>query len=186
MSRPDRPSTVDHRPSPPIRLALLFDYREEGWPSMDLVGEMVLSHLEAGHAGEVEPTRICPPFRRRAGRLPWLGRKGAARNADRLVNRFWDYPRQAARLSRSGRFDVFHLIDHSYGQLVHALPAERTVVTCHDLDTFRCLLEPAAEPRPRWFRAMARRILDGMRKAAALACNSETTRRAVLAHSLLP
>ena len=77
---------------------------------------------------------------------------------------------------RSGRFDLYHIIDHSYGQLVHALPPGRAVVTCHDLDAFRCLLEPAAEPRPAWFRAMAGRILSGLRKAAFVACDSDATR----------
>ncbi len=59
-------------------------------------------------------------------------------------------------------------------------------MTCHDLDTFRCVLEPAREPRPAWFRAMTRRILDGFRQAAAVACDSEATRDAILAHGLLP
>ena len=59
-------------------------------------------------------------------------------------------------------------------------------MTCHDLDTFRCLLDPAAEPRPRWFRALARRTLEGLRTAAAVACVSEATRAAILRHGLLP
>jgi glycosyltransferase involved in cell wall biosynthesis len=66
------------------------------------------------------------------------------------------------------------------------LPADRTVVTCHDLDTFRCLLEPEREPRPRWFRAMAQRVLSGFQQAAMVVCNSETTRQAVRAHDLIP
>jgi glycosyltransferase involved in cell wall biosynthesis len=171
---------------PPIRLALLCDYPEEEWPSMDLFGEMILEHLRRGHAGQVEPVRVCPPYRHRLSGLPVLGGKGLARNADRLANRFLDYPSHARRLARSGRFDLFHLVDHSYAQLVHELPAGRAVVTCHDLDTFRCLLEPAAEPRPAWFRAMARRILTGLQKAAAVPCVSEATRDAILAHGLLP
>jgi glycosyltransferase involved in cell wall biosynthesis len=69
---------------------------------------------------------------------------------------------------------------------VHALPPGRAVVTCHDLDTFRCLLDPAAEPRPRWFRAMARRTLDGLQRASAVVCVSEATRRAVRACDLVP
>ena len=53
-------------------------------------------------------------------------------------------------------------------------------MTCHDLDTFRCLLEPSAEPRPRWFRAMVGRTLSGLGRAAAVACVSRATRDAVL------
>ena len=164
-----------------LRLGLVCDYLEEQWPSMDLVAEMIGVHLEARHAREIEVQRICPAYRPRLGRLRREGR-----NADRLLNRFVDYPRVARELARSGRFDLFHLVDHSYAQLVHDLPAGRTVVTCHDLDTFRCVLEPAKEPRPRWFRAMTRRILDGLTKASALACDSEATRSAILRHGLLP
>ena len=103
-----------------IRLALVCDYVEERWPSMDLVGEMILAHLQARHAGAVAPTRICPAFRRRA----------RARNVDRLINRFYDYPKVTRRLARGGEFDLFHLVDHSYAQLVHEMPAGRAVVTC--------------------------------------------------------
>jgi glycosyltransferase involved in cell wall biosynthesis len=80
-----------------------------------------------------------------------------------LANRIWDYPRYLRGRVRD--FELFHLCDHSYSQVIHELPAERVGVMCHDLDTFRCLLEPDKEPRPRWFRAMARRILAGLRKA---------------------
>jgi len=165
----------------PIRLALVCDPLEEGWPSMDLVGDMILNHLQAGHAGEVAVTRVRPPFRRRLVRL---GRAG--HNLDRLGNRFLDYPRALRSLARGGEFDAYHIVDHSYAQVVHELPPGRAVVTCHDLDTFRCLLDPAREPRPRWFRAMARRILTGLQKASAVACISEATRDGLLARGLMP
>jgi glycosyltransferase involved in cell wall biosynthesis len=170
----------------PIRLAVICDYLEENWPSMDLVGEMILGQLEERYAGQVAPTRILPTFRPSASRLPVAGKRAFARNVDRLLNRFVHYPAHLRRLVRADRFDLFHLVDHSYAQLLHELPAGRAVVTCHDLDTFRCLLEPEREPRPRWFRAMARRTLSGLQKAAAVACDSEATRRAILAHALLP
>jgi glycosyltransferase involved in cell wall biosynthesis len=137
-----------------MRLAVLTDYPEEGWPSMDLVAEMLLKHLTP----DVQGARICPPWKRR---LSFLG--GVGRNFDRLVNRMWDYPRSVRR--GIGPFDCFHLCDHSYAQLVHELPAERTGVFCHDLDTFRCILEPEKERRPAWFQAMARKILTGLEMA---------------------
>jgi glycosyltransferase involved in cell wall biosynthesis len=169
----------------PIRAAIVCDYLEEGWTSMDLIGEMLLGHFAARPpgAGEVAATRIRPPWRRRAARLSG---SGTARNVDRLLNRMVDYPRASRRIARTTPFDVYHIVDHSYAQLVHALPADRTVVMCHDLDTFRCLLDPAAEPRPKWFRAVAGHCLRGMQKAAAVACNSETTRDAILARGLVP
>jgi glycosyltransferase involved in cell wall biosynthesis len=165
------------------RVAVVFDYPDEGWPSMDYVGEMVLTHVESRHGAEFHPERVCPAFRRRFTHEPVIGRKPWAWNADRLLNRFWDYPRALRRL---GGFDLYHLVDHSYSQLVHGLPRGRAIVTCHDLDTFRCLLEPVRDPRPFWFRAMTRRVLNGLSKAAAVACVSEATRRGLLAHRLVP
>jgi glycosyltransferase involved in cell wall biosynthesis len=67
-----------------------------------------------------------------------------------------------------GEHDVYHICDHSYGQLALGLPAERTGVLCHDIDTFRCLVEPERERRPRWFRWMMRRVLTGFQKAAVV------------------
>jgi glycosyltransferase involved in cell wall biosynthesis len=164
------------------RLALLRDYREEGWPSMDLCADMLAAQLPAAGAGWLAVTQVCPPFRRRAQRLPWLGRRGVAHNADRLLNRFWDYPRHLRRLA--GAFDLFHLCDHSYGQLLHVLPPGRVGVFCHDLDTFRCLLEPDRERRPRWFRALSRRVLAGMQRAAVVFHTTADVSRQILRHGL--
>jgi glycosyltransferase involved in cell wall biosynthesis len=154
---------------PPPRLAILADFPEEGWPSMDLCGDMLLAHLPPAFAAE----RVCPPFRRAATRLPVVGRRNPAFNADRLLNRFLVFPRHARRAAP--RFDLFHVVDHTYAQLVHALPAGRVGVYCHDLDAFRCVLEPASDPRPRWFRALARRALRGLRHAAVVFHNSART-----------
>ncbi|QOV92337.1 glycosyltransferase [Humisphaera borealis] len=133
---------------------------------MDLAGEMLLEQLAGDSSLGLTPARICPPFRRRLTRLPPLSDRGGAVNADRLLNRLWDYPRYVHSIRQ--RFDLFHVVDHSYSQLVHALPADRTGVYCHDLDTFRCLVRPDLEPRPAWFRRMGRHILAGMQKAAVV------------------
>ena len=160
----------------PLRVAIVADFVEEGWPSMDLVADMLLDRLRAEHATTVAAELVRPPLHRRASRLP--GR--TAFNVDRVVNRFWDYPRALSNVA--GSFDVFHIVDHSYAQLVHALPASRTLVTCHDLDTFRSVLQPAFEPRSAAYRAMTRRILAGLRKAGHIACDTEATRDALVQH----
>jgi glycosyltransferase involved in cell wall biosynthesis len=165
------------------RLALLFDFAEEGWVSMDLTAEMLWRGLAQGHAGQLAAEPVCPPFRRRLTRLPALGGRRLAVNADRGLNRHWDYPRYLT--GRCGGFDLFHVCDHSYAQLVHALPAERTGVYCHDLDAFRCLLEPRQESRPRWFRALARRTLGGLQRAALVFHNSLDTGRRIERHGLV-
>jgi glycosyltransferase involved in cell wall biosynthesis len=165
------------------RLALLPDFREEGWPSMDLLADMLVAELQAGGADRLQVERVCPSFRRRFSRLPLLGCRRLAINADRLINRFWDYPSYLRQ--RRQAFDLFHVCDHSYAQLVHALPAERTGVFCYDLDAFRCLLGPRPEPRPRWFRAMSRRILNGLQKAAVVFHLTNEVRNELVQHGLV-
>lgn len=149
---------------------------------MDLVAEMLLTHLKQNHSEAVVATQLCPSLRRRF--TPLRPNSRQLFNADRLVNRFWDYRRWLK--SEQGAFDLFHIIDHSYAQLVHELPPERTIVTCHDLDTFRCLIEPSIEPRSKLYRAMTQRILDGFSQAGRVACASAATRDELLAHKLLP
>ncbi len=150
----------------PHHLAILTDFPEEGWRSMDLCGDMLLDHLPRDGPYALGSARLCPPFRRLATRLPMVGQRRAALNADQLLNRFILFPRYARQAAR--RFDLFHVADHTYAQLVHALPAARTGVYCHDVDAFRCLFDTVANPRPRWFRAMSQRILSGLRKAAVV------------------
>lgn len=156
-----------------IRLAVLRDFREERWPSMDLVADMLIGQLRAGAAPGVQVSDLSPRYRRRTG----------VAKLDRFINRMWSYPRFAATIA-SG-FDCFHICDHSYAQLVHALPADRSGVFCHDLDTFRCLLDPAREPRSKLFREMTRRILAGFQKAAIVFHASEFVRRQIIEHGLI-
>lgn len=163
----------------PLRVAVIADYAEERWPSMDLVADMLLSHLRSEHAGAVEPTLIRPPMPRRASRV-WNG----ARTLDRVAARFVDYPRVLRRVA--GSFDVYHVVDHSYANLVHTLPAARTMVTCHDVDAFRSVLQPQEEHRSLPYRILARRILAGLRAARHVACDSDATRSALLTLAQFP
>lgn len=161
----------------PARVAVLCDFAEEKWPSMDLVGEMLATHLDPDH---FPARKMVPPFQQRFTRL---ASAGSSFNADRVFNRFWDY--QKWLRPQLADFDLFHVVDHSYAQLVHALPAERTVVSCHDLDTFRCLIEPEAEPRSLLFRRMMGHVLSGLQKAARVTCDSAVIRDELLAHKLV-
>ena len=161
----------------PLKVAIVADMLEERWPSMDLIADMLIKQLRAGHP-DVDAALVRPRMRTRATALPAAGSLRTAFTIDRFTNRLWDYPRAAHKLASS--FDVFHVVDHSYSQLVHALPAGRTLVTCHDLDTFRSVLEPELDRRSVLFRAMTRHILDGLRKAAHVACDTEATREALI------
>lgn len=177
-------------------VAVVCDFREENWPSMDLVADMLLDRLQTDHSDVINATRICPPMRRRLTRQKSEVKEERSEdgnqrpafdsrrfNTDRLLNRFWDYPRFVRSLK--SEFDLFHVIDHSYGQLLHELPPERTVITCHDLDTFQCLLNPAQEPRSIFFKKMMSRTLSGFRQAARVTCVSNATREELLAHELV-
>lgn len=159
------------------RVAILCDFAEENWPSMDLVGEMLATHLDRD---QFTARKLAPPFQRRFTRISSANQTF---NADRVFNRFWDY--QKWLRPQLADFDLFHVVDHSYSQLVHSLPAARTVVSCHDLDTFRCLIEPEVEPRPLLFRKMMERVLAGMQKAARVTCDSAAIRDELLAHKLV-
>ncbi len=167
-----------------VRVAVICDYLEEGWESMNLVGDSLVKHLNKDYTSKVQVQQIRPVMQRRLSRV---SAGGEARNADRFINRFVDYPNALRELRKAqGEFDVYHLVDHSYSQLVHHLPSERTVVTCHDLDTFRSILEPHSEARSWAFRAMTKRTLSGFRRAAYVACDSQATYNEVVGHKLLP
>jgi glycosyltransferase involved in cell wall biosynthesis len=151
---------------------------------MDLFADMILSEWRDPHAHRVQATNVLPSFRRRLTLLPWLGKRSLAINGDRLLNRLYDYPRHLRRVRHA--YDLFHVCDHSHAHLLHELPAGRAGVFCHDLDTFRCILEPARDPRPRWFRAMSRRILGGLCKAAVVFYTTAAVKEELLLHRLLP
>jgi len=153
-----------------MKLALLCDSPDEHWPSMDVVGDMLHLHLPA----PIQSEQVLRPIRPLTPNT----------TVNRLLLRFVDYPRWV-RQNRS-RFDLFHITDHSYSQLAHQLPPERTVITCHDIDTFRSILEPDRDPRPYLFRAMTRRILTGLQRAAHVACDSHATREDLLRFKVLP
>jgi len=163
------------------RLAVIRDFRAEGWPSMDLCADQLIAHLptESG----LQATDFDPPFRRRAQRIPYVFGHRTAFNTDRLLNRHRFLP--AELRCRAAGFDLFHIVDHSYAHIVRALPACRAGVYCHDLDAFGCLLDPARDPRPWWFRRLARRTLDGLRAAAVVFCNSREVGRKLVAAELV-
>lgn len=138
---------------------------------MDRVADELLRTLARDFRETIAAVSVVPSFQYRAMRL---SSGHLAANTDRGLNRLFDYPSHVGRLA--GEFALFHVMDHSYAQLVHRLPAERTVVTCHDLDTFRSVLDPRAEPRSLAFRVMTRHILNGLRRAACVTCDTAVVR----------
>jgi glycosyltransferase involved in cell wall biosynthesis len=103
-----------------------------------------------------------------------------ADTAERALNRFVMYPRWLSR--HAEQFDVYHIVDHSYAHLVHRLPEQRTVVTCHDTDAFRCLAEPGSSLQMRARQHIAKNLLSGLQRAAHVMCDSSATAGELLSH----
>jgi glycosyltransferase involved in cell wall biosynthesis len=164
------------------RVGVVCDLAGEAWPSMDLVAEQLLRHLQSPGGG-FTPVALRAPTTWRLARVPLVGSYQRVRMLDRLINRYRDYPRWLAR--HQDGLDVFHIIDHSYAHLVAQLPAAATIVTCHDLDAFRPVLHAAEEPRPRWLRALIGRTLAGLRQAARVACVSRAVGDEIVAAGLV-
>jgi len=163
------------------RVAIVADLLQERWPSMDLMADMLMAEL--GRAtSSVEPVLLRPEFGLRI--TPLLnGRNGRPpMTADRIIHRYWDYPRWIRR--RRDTADIFHIVDHSYAHLASDLPATRTVVTCHDTDAFRTLVLPD-QRESSLPRAFVRRVLRGLRSAAFVACDSQATRAELERHALV-
>ncbi len=167
----------------PISLAVIHDMPEEGWSSMDQMGELVTTRVPL-HAGHIRTTVVRHHLVRVASRMP-IGVRRHTVSADRVFNRMVLYPRHIRR-EVTGRYSLYHIVDHSYAHLVHDLPAAATIVTCHDIDTFRCLALPADERRSRPFRAMTHRILTGLQRAAVVVCGSAATRDELVKFGLVP
>lgn len=164
------------------RLAIIADFKEEFWPSMDRVAESLFRELSQVENIYVELIR--PEMVRVFSLFPMFRANSTAINLDRFFNRFFFYPVKLFRVRK--QFDIFHIIDHSYSQLIHVLDPRRVLVTCHDLDTFKCLLEPADNSAGHPFRLMTSCILSGFRKASRVACDSHATLSGVLHYGLLP
>src|SRR5690348_17002824 len=109
-------SRIRHNPSRRPRVALVCDFVEEGWASMDLVADELFRNLQQAHFAEFSSEQQRTPMKRRFQRMTFLGQPSLLHNADRFVGRYVDYPRWLQR--RAHEYDLFHILDHSYAHLV--------------------------------------------------------------------
>ena len=167
------------------RVAVLHDMVEEGWPSMDQMGHLLTT---------ARPDVRARPVRSRAIRHPHgagscrSGRCGRVRPA--VLRRSRPQPDgalPAARAARRAR--PLRPLPRRRSQLRAArarAAAAPTIVTCHDIDTFRSLVEPDRIPRPARFRAMTRRILArSPARRGIVVCGSEAPRATIWCGSSL-
>jgi glycosyltransferase involved in cell wall biosynthesis len=151
-----------------MRLAVICDFIEENWLSMDLVADMLCDELSARSDVEVlkvRPRRFPPSETRRVG----LSRRD---RFSRSFGRFVQYPAVVASGRR--RADYFHVADHSYAHLTLFLPKGRVGVFCHDCDALRASREPDQKPH---LVVLSKLILAGLRRAAVIFYSTEAVRR---------
>jgi glycosyltransferase involved in cell wall biosynthesis len=167
----------------PFTLGVLCDLLEERWFSMDLVGDMLLER--AAGMPDVRAERVRPRLPAPLARYAEAhGRSPFARWAYRAsigFGRYVEYPLQA--WGARGRYDFFHIADHSYGHLALGLPAGRVGIYCHDLDAYRPVFEP--ERHGVASRALAGMLLRGLERAAVVFHSTLTVREQVLERGLV-
>lgn len=132
---------------------------------MELCGQYLEQGLRYERLAEVK--LHVPAFHRY---LETFSQSPAMKKIDVLINRHFTYGLPDRR-----NIDIHHVVDHSYGHLVHRLPLERTVVTCHDLNIYERMQKDRSLP----FQAMCRHILGGFAKARWIICDSQFTAEAL-------
>jgi glycosyltransferase involved in cell wall biosynthesis len=165
-----------------MKLAVFCDLLEERWFSMDLLADMLIE--QARELPGTEVTRVRPRLPAALARLEttrrstWYERWGY--RAALGIGRYVQYPAHALR--HVGRYDFYHLTDHSYGHLALELPAARTGIFCHDIDAFRPWLEGSPS---RAARLLARTLAAGLARARVVFHSSEPVRAELLRHGLV-
>jgi glycosyltransferase involved in cell wall biosynthesis len=109
--------------------------------------------------------------------VPILQNSAFGRKADHYWARYWSYPRAFRRLQA----DLYHIVDHANAHWIRRFPAERTMITCHDLILLKLAAGEISWPgkAPRLATAAFRWSVSHLSRAAAVLCVSETTRRDV-------
>lgn len=107
--------------------------------------------------------------------------KLGAQTAERL-GRLVRYP----LVARQAKGDLFHILDHSHAHLLDSLPAEKTLITCHDIIPLlasRGKIEIPVTPNAR--RAFPK-IVERLERAHAIVAISESTKANLLEHTKVP
>ena len=167
------------QPGTPLKLALIADFPQERWESMDLVADMVELHLNSDLSDKIEAHRITPRYQPFFGRL---SRSRLAWNLDRLINRRIILRNGIREAITSDRFDMALIVDHSYAHIVPVLKQKRlkTLVICHDTDALKPLNNSSRSLKNRLRRRFARPIESGLRNADCIICDSETVRQELI------
>src|SRR5947209_872857 len=146
---------------------LIGNYPADRQQSMQRFALMMLMGLRA--AGIAADLIQPEPY---LGKLKFAGSFAAKWLA--YVDKFILFPSRLKRRARDAA--VVHICDHSNAVYVNRLRAAPVVVTCHDLLAVRGALGEQTDcPASVTGKILQRWILSGLRKAAAVACDSGTT-----------
>ncbi len=149
-----------------MKVTLFRDMKDENWPSMEVYADGLAAALQRGDFPELLLRQFTVSSLRPH---PW----------GTYFSRILVYPRRARR----AQGEVNHVIDHSYGHLLHLLAPTKTVVTCHDLyPMVRRDLFPQRSPAVMFWN----QAFKGTLKAARIIAGSQATRKDLLAHSNYP
>lgn len=155
-----------------VGVILFRDMTEEGWRSMERYADNLSLALNAlsGSSSLSFTTYTCRKtnfIRPLRPLLKWLPHVGDYLN-DLYFSRFLKYPRLAEKESK--RFEMSHVLDHSYAHLLYWLKSPLKVVTCHDLLPLEFGKDTTA------LRAF-RYSVGGLKKADLVLADSRGTRR---------
>lgn len=149
-------------PDDPMSVLLLRNIPEHASRSMERFADEIARELRSQPAVRLNETTV------HASRL-FVHR--TTRQLDRQLSLLLRYPAHARRQSA----DVYHVVDHTYAQLVRSVPAGRAVVTCHDLMLLHAEMEDIGFRGRRITVNRFRWSTSFLRDAAIVACVSQAT-----------
>lgn len=162
-----------------MRVALLRDFVEENWPSIEVYADRLAYGLRKLSSDlEIIEVRL-PAWSWSDWHLPMpYGRKASLRTLGLYLSRWIRYPLAL----RNIKADVYHILDNSYGHLAFSLVPQRTVVTSHG-GTPRSWRRWNPEGPSMWVFDLAFR---GMLRAARIITVSEYAKGELLAEAKYP
>ena len=98
------------------------------------------------------------------------------------IGRFVTYPSQAARSVA----DVYHVLDHSHANIIRSLPADKTVITCHDVIPLLGAKGQIPVSVGRATRYTFPLRIQLMRRCRYILADSESTRQDLMEHGSVP
>jgi glycosyltransferase involved in cell wall biosynthesis len=144
---------------------LLRDLPEEQRLSMERFADALEGGFRANPGLDVRSlTFRCEPLRTKGLRV---------RKLDSYAVRFVSYP----RVARKSAARLYHIVDQGYADLARALPASRTIVTCHDLMLLRAEEGVAGFQGRRASVVRFRWSTSYLKRVAHVVCDSASTMR---------